>query len=653
METRRVTLKKSLPLYLMTALLVLGAVYGVAASLNSLLPQTINNNSNQENVRWSRAVERSRTLTPFPEWLDMFPDENFRRTILCSVYGFTEIETGPNCYQIFEEDLTVFARVTELGNNLTVPIMSMEGIQYFLSLETLRLGPESPFTFNVTHVWPRGGIQELDLLSGLTRLTYLNLSCQRISDLSPLRNLTRLSELILNNNEIEDISVLGNLFNLRTLCLSLNKITDPSSLTKLYYLNNLQITLDNPNNFGFLANMSRLRMLTVYESNITNLNVLPLASLKDLTFLNLSGNPITNFSLLSSFASLTTLVLNNCQIEDLSTLPLNYLGVLSFLSLNDNNISDLSRFSGKFALTSLSLARNQIEDITPLSMLHSLTQLILSSNRIENIKPIQGLTSLNNLNLSENRIVDITSLLNLKKLSSLFIQNNLITDVSVLSNLSQLNVVNFSGNQVAFALLENVQSVYGNNQNIKVSCVQENGVFYVDLKTIVGAENIAHIRQTTVNFIVTQIDADGRVNCGTRAPTDFAYTFETGVDGSSSVRVVADLTITAQVFTVRFVDWDDTLLQTKTVGYGEAVVASIHPVRDGYIFIGWEASSQSIVSDTTFKAVYREISNSGSDNSNNVPQSSSSNNNLLMWVLVGAILGGLVGVAILVIRQKK
>jgi Leucine-rich repeat (LRR) protein len=103
-------------------------------------------------------------------------------------------------------------------------------------------------------------------------VTYLDLSGNQITDLSPLIGLTGLTELNLGANQITDLSPLSRLTGLTWLTLWDNQITDLSPLSGLTGLTGLG--LDN--------------------NQITDLS--PLSGLTGLTHLTLDDNPITDFS---------------------------------------------------------------------------------------------------------------------------------------------------------------------------------------------------------------------------------------------------------------------------------------------------------------------------------------------------------------------
>lgn len=57
--------------------------------------------------------------------------------------------------------------------------------------------------------------------------------------------------------------------------------------------------------------------------------------------------------------------------------------------------------------------------------------------------------------------------------------------------------------------------------------------------------------------------------------------------------------------TVKFVDWDGTLLETQKVDYGSSAVAPAATERKGYTFQGWSDSFYNVTSDKTIKATYK------------------------------------------------
>ncbi|MCL2151655.1 MAG: InlB B-repeat-containing protein [Oscillospiraceae bacterium] len=61
------------------------------------------------------------------------------------------------------------------------------------------------------------------------------------------------------------------------------------------------------------------------------------------------------------------------------------------------------------------------------------------------------------------------------------------------------------------------------------------------------------------------------------------------------------------VYTVTFVDWDDTVLKEEEVLFGDAATAPIPPARPGYTFIGWDVAFDDVTSDLTVQAQYNKV----------------------------------------------
>ncbi len=86
-----------------------------------------------------------------------------------------------------------------------------------------------------------------------------------------------------------------------------------------------------------------------------------------------------------------------------------------------------------------------------------------------------------------------------------------------------------------------------------------------------------------------------------------SYTIKVQAYNSSySSDVSNTITVTGKnPSTVTFVDWNDTVIHTQTVKYGENAIVQDAPSREGYTFTGWNKSTTNITSDTTVKATYQ------------------------------------------------
>lgn len=61
---------------------------------------------------------------------------------------------------------------------------------------------------------------------------------------------------------------------------------------------------------------------------------------------------------------------------------------------------------------------------------------------------------------------------------------------------------------------------------------------------------------------------------------------------------------TSTTYTVRFLDWDNIVIDTQTITSGGSATPPPDPVRDGYRFTGWSGSYTNITADTDITAQY-------------------------------------------------
>ncbi len=95
------------------------------------------------------------------------------------------------------------------------------------------------------------------------------------------------------------------------------------------------------------------------------------------------------------------------------------------------------------------------------------------------------------------------------------------------------------------------------------------------------------------------------------APSDpirTGYTFTGWNSDFSSIE--DDLTVTAtysiNTYSVKFKDYDGTVLDSQIIEYGQSATAPTASVRTGYTFIGWDADFSNITTDLTLTAQYSQ-----------------------------------------------
>ena len=103
------------------------------------------------------------------------------------------------------------------------------------------------------------------------------------------------------------------------------------------------------------------------------------------------------------------------------------------------------------------------------------------------------------------------------------------------------------------------------------------GAFSIDL----GTSN------TTTSVVVTA-KGDNRSAKGTVSINNLSYT----------------VTYEIPNYTVRFLDWNNDVLNTQTINHGSNAIPPNDPIRDGYRFTGWSGTYTNITADTDIIAQY-------------------------------------------------
>lgn len=238
-------------------------------------------------------------------------------------------------------------------------------------------------------------VYSLEGLQYAKDLKKIDLSYNRVSDLTPLKDLTNLRKLSFYMNKISDISPLENLTNMEELHFAFNTVT----------------------NLNAISGMKNLKVLDFANNGLSDIT--GIEGCINLSSVTLSGNNITDIS----------------QMKYLTNMD-------GFLWLNDNQIKDISALVGMTKLKELDLFNNQISDITALANLRNLEKLNLGNNaEIADITPLVNLTNLNeaDVNLTGTKIEVKKSLLfsviNVNKLIERFNANDIsIVDKTKVEN---------------------------------------------------------------------------------------------------------------------------------------------------------------------------------------------------------------------------
>ena len=233
-----------------------------------------------------------------------------------------------------------------------------------------------------------------------------------LRNFNALKDLTNLQLLDLSQNKIRDISFLLKLNGLLDLNLSFNNIRDVSPLENLHQLRKLNLSLNRIDDFSYISQLTNLKDLILFDANVTDLGFLK--NLLGLVKLELAYNDISDHSLLVNLIELEELRLSNNSIRDIEILR--NLTKLKILNLGTNRIKDISCLQNLVGIQILNLELNEIVEINVLENLRELVVLDIGFNQIIKINSLGALSKLKRLDIDYNLIKDLEPILPLLRL---------------------------------------------------------------------------------------------------------------------------------------------------------------------------------------------------------------------------------------------
>lgn len=356
-------------------------------------------------------------------------------------------------------------------------------------------------------------IEDLNPLSELSELRFLNCSDTKVSDINPIRNLNKIKELNISgteisdisnlkyanvvqvfkadNTQISDISVVSFFKDLNNLSLANTNVSDINPLTVCINLTTLNLSGTQITNLAPLTNLLNLYDLDISNTPVSNIS--PLHALVNLHFLNIEGTQVTDLAPLNNLDGLNEINFSNTQISDL--MPLDKMSRLSKIycdnSLVDKKMTDTFMSSNPNVLViyetkALELWWNALPSfwkdlLTDQAMtskrptkeeLHSIINIrnLKVNHFIQDAEPISRLTNIEFLDMSDSKIDDLSPLYGLHNLKSLNVKNTVVSDLSALYNLKNLKELNIENTDVKSLKplydLSNLSIIYADGSKI-------------------------------------------------------------------------------------------------------------------------------------------------------------------------------------------
>lgn len=278
------------------------------------------------------------------------------------------------------------ARELRIGDNpwlLNKPF-NFSGLEYLVNLESLE--------FQVASV---KSLPNPEIIKNLLKLQRFTVKIQ------PFKyNTTSIYQepcFVDNEYPPQDITALKDFATITTLQLTEQRLTNLSALAALETLSELDLTCNSVSNLSPISQLTNLRSLNLSENNISNIE--SLKNLTQLTSLNLEGNCVVSLEPLQYLVKLQSLTITSdsntivdCWLDDFS--PLSKLTQLTYLSISDTNFtnSDVQYLSSLENLQTLELQRNNITSLEPFVELWQqgflLYQINLNGNNISSLEPL-------------------------------------------------------------------------------------------------------------------------------------------------------------------------------------------------------------------------------------------------------------------------
>ncbi len=274
----------------------------------------------------------------------------------------------------------------------------------------------------------------------------LNVSNNRIADISPLSVITTLTTLDASGQSLEatveadtatDLTVLDWAAATPTFSWPTGVTYDAGKVTAAAGIYSVAFSsTDGTKTFSGTLALSSHAEVSITDYHLSQCIAIALDKAPSTaTFSNLD---------LANIVELT------CARQSVNNLDgLQYLTGLVYLDINHNSVSDLSPISGLTHLYSLDVSYNSITDLAPLTGLTTLSTLTLDNNiGIKSIAPLSSLTALGTLKASSLSLTSLSGVESMSNLYGLTATNNQLTSLTPLVNLARLQTVDVSNNQL-------------------------------------------------------------------------------------------------------------------------------------------------------------------------------------------------------------
>ncbi|EAE1300673.1 hypothetical protein EP04_14270 [Listeria monocytogenes] len=223
--------------------------------------------------------------------------------------------------------------------------------------------PDAALAEVIRNTLGKSSVDDVVTQAELDTITQVSAQSKGVVDISGVENLTRVGWLVLNNNEISDLSPVKDLKNLYNLQLNNCRlsVSDLSSISNLTRLTSLYLSDNDISELSLLANLTALEWLSLENNEISDLS--SISNLRQLVYLNLNNNQISDVSPLKSLSNLNTLHIINQSLVLPSVTWNNPLNVTNSIKDVQGNLIAPSSISNKGTYTAQTITWTGLVDL--------------------------------------------------------------------------------------------------------------------------------------------------------------------------------------------------------------------------------------------------------------------------------------------------
>lgn len=287
------------------------------------------------------------------------------------------------------------------------------------------------------------GVSDIKSIGELQEMETLHLSCiHKLKDISPLKELHNISEFSISCSKVRDISPIKNFKKLKKLRIDDIPISEISAIANLCDLEDLSIDNLEINNISPLKNLKNLTQLEIHEIN-SFINLAPIKKLLNLERLDLHMVDKVKLPNLKFLKKLKYIRLD-VPIEINKIQNLKDLKNLNELYIHSSTIDNVNFLEDLIDLEKLGISYINSADLMPFSNLSNLKFLQFWGEGNFDFSPLKNLNRLEFLEIKSDCGGDITFLKNMEKLKDLTLDLPDISDLSPLKKLLALEKIKFS-----------------------------------------------------------------------------------------------------------------------------------------------------------------------------------------------------------------